>query len=172
MAILTTFSLDQLKSNLNRLSKRASAKDLLIVILNWMQLNKKLLEYEPYKSYLIDYLNCNYNLYPIAYSSITCEQIIYFIRTINSFTNKDEERLVMLLRDILEDILVLEIEDTYSICGELQGLKVWFDEGSSQVVLECQYSYELFTLDGKPYRRIGHMRPATKDELKRVKLIE
>lgn len=173
MSVLKLSSLNYLKSNLDDLSNKSSTKELLDIILSWMRSNKRILEYEPFNNYLLlEYLEYDYSLYPIEYSSMHGDEVDVFKRIINSYTTKSEESLAMLLSGTLEKIITLEVDDICYICGGGLGMSVWYDELASQVVLDCNACHNTYNLDGSLHKVLSRLKPATLAQLKEVNLIK
>jgi Zn ribbon nucleic-acid-binding protein len=144
----------ELQGKISDMKKESSLKDAFNIFVEWYENNKYLLSSGLIDIYQIENLiDINPDYYPIYESESTPQSI----KNLLHIEPSSEDSMMMLLRDKLWEIIVLNVDIQCPQCQQELGLSALFDEEFKKVILECTQCGWTQTTDGQSYKPLNRL---------------
>lgn len=119
------------------LSDEAPLRQVLEVILFWIRSNYKHLAGEPFSVYGFDsFAKVDEREIPVEYSSFKVSDLINFKSVILKRQARDVEAIARLLRDTVEELATVEIDEQCPKC-ESEGMRVFIGKHNGLLAYQC-----------------------------------
>lgn len=158
------------QSTVANLSNEAPSRKVLEVILFWIRENYKNLKSEPFSIYGFDSLaKLNDKDIPVEYSSFKKSDLVNFKTVILKRKAKDVESIARFLRDTVEELGAIEVDDQCSKCKS-EGMRVFANKHNGVLAYQCNVCGCSHYLDGSRVSS-GELEFASERQLREFGLI-
>lgn len=120
-----------------QLSESASLRAILGVLLSWLRGNAKLIELEPFSLYgFKEFIEVDEDSMPIDFSSVTRSDIAHYKKAILGYSSSDVESIARFLRDILEALITVEVNEKCPNCGS-EWMRAFIGRNNGRLAYQC-----------------------------------
>lgn len=127
----------ELQSTMTLLSDKSSLRDMLEVILMWIRRNYEYFSVEPFSAYSFDQLsNVKEKLMPVEFSTFRLGDIAHVRKVILGYKANDVEAIARLLRDTIEELVTIEIDEQCPRC-ESPGMRIFIGKQNGLLAFQC-----------------------------------
>jgi Zn ribbon nucleic-acid-binding protein len=144
----------ELQGKISDIKDESSLVEVFNIIIDWYNANKHILSDSLIELYKIEELiNINPGNYPIYNSECTPQSV----KNLLHIKPSSEDSMMMLLRDQLWEIIVLNVDIQCPRCQQELGLSALFDMEQKKVILECTQCGWTQTIDGQYYKPLNRL---------------
>lgn len=119
------------------LNESSSLRDVLGVILLWIRNNAMLAESEPFSIYGFNgFVEVDESSMPVEFSSLRCSDISHIKKSILSYEPKNVESIARFLRDTLEALITIEVNEECPRC-ENDWMRVFIGRNNGLLAYQC-----------------------------------
>lgn len=148
----------------------SSPREILNTILSWLRRYPEIFSGEPFVAYSFHrFLALKEENYPVETSTMHGKEFEHFKKIIKKYRAKDTESIGMYLRDTLETLVVMEVDEQCSRCGR-SGLGVYKSDQDGRIAFECRQCGFAKYVDGSRVSA-NELTFASVDDLRSVGLI-
>lgn len=152
----------ELQCKISDIKDESSLTEVFDIIIDWYNIHKHTLSNRLIELYRIEELiNINLGDYPISNSECTPQSV----KNLLYIKPSSEDSIIMLLRDQLWEIIVLNVDIQCPQCQQELGLSALFDMELKKVILECTQCGWTQTIDGQYYKPLNRLRIANSIQL-------
>jgi predicted nucleic-acid-binding Zn-ribbon protein len=152
----------ELQGKISDIKDEISLIEVFNIIVDWYNTNKHMLSNSLIELYKIEELiNINPGDYPIHKSECTPRSV----KNLLYIKPSSEDSIMMLLRDQLWEIIVLNVDIPCPKCQQELGLSALFDMELKTIVLECTQCGWTQTTDGQFYKPLNKLHIANSIQL-------
>lgn len=127
----------ELQLAMAQLSEGASLRDFLDVLLSWVRGNAKLVGFEPFSLYgFKEFIEVDEDSMPIDFSSVTRSDIAHFKKAILGYSSSDVESIARFLRDTLEALITVEVNEKCPNCGN-DWMRAFIGGNNGRLAYQC-----------------------------------
>lgn len=138
----------ELQSAVTNMSGKSSARDMLDVILLWLRRNYDYFSVEPFTSYgLYELSNVDEKLMPVEFSTFRLSDLAHFKSVILRYKAKDVEAIARFLRDTLEELVTIEIDEQCPSCDS-HGMRIFIGKQNGLLAFQCNVCGHAYYSDG------------------------
>ncbi len=128
----------QLKNEIVRMDECFTPEGVFSILSCWLKENYNALEEKPFSLYnLRMYANLELESYPVELSGFDYYDFKAFKNHIQKYSLQDMESFARLIRNVLESLIVLRIDEDCLRCGYMS-LGIYKDISSGSLIYECK----------------------------------
>jgi predicted nucleic-acid-binding Zn-ribbon protein len=144
----------ELQGKISDIKDESSLVEIFNIIIDWYCSNKHILSDSLIELYKIEELtNINPGDYPTTNSECTPQSV----KNLLHIKPSSEDSMMMLLRDQLWEIIVLNVDIQCPRCQQELGLSALFDIKLKKIVLECTQCGWTQSIDGQYYKPLNRL---------------
>lgn len=138
----------ELQSAVARMSDKSSLRDMLDVILLWLRRNYECFSVEPFSTYNFHELSrMEEKLMPVEFSTFRLSDLAHLRKVILRYNAKDVEAIARFLRDTIEELVTIEIDEQCPRC-ESHGMRIFVGKQNRLLAFQCNVCGHAHYSDG------------------------